>query len=151
MTEESRPDGGDGDGGEAAEALSIAKELRELIKAILEKLTDAVRYGKRTRLMSWGLALSVVLDVGLTVITGAVLIHEAHTSQAIHRSQVEACGIGNGFRAGQRRLWDHVIAVSQAPPGETRAQREARLAKLAAFRAYIGRQFRPVDCQKLYR
>src|SRR5258707_5788031 len=73
--------------------------------------------------MSWGLALSVVLDIGLTVITGAVLIHEAHTSQAIHRSQLEACGIGNGFRAGQRRLWDHVIAVSQAPPGVTPAER----------------------------
>ena len=142
--------GGEG-AGEAAEALSIAKELRELIKAILEKLTDAVRYGRRTRLMSWGLALSVVLDIGLTVITGAVLIHEAHTSQAIHRSQLEACGIGNGFRAGQRRLWDHVIAVSQAPPGETPAERRARLTKLAAFRAYIGRQFRPVNCKTLYR
>src|SRR5258707_4035398 len=106
---------------------------------------------RRTRLMSWGLALSVVLDIGLTVITGAVLIHEAHTSQAIHRSQVEACRIGNGFRAGQLRLWDHVIAVSTAPPGETRPQRAVRLAELAAFRAYIGRQFHPVDCQKLYR
>ena len=150
MTGESRPEGGEG-AGEAAEALSIAKELRELIKAILEKLTDAVKYGRRTRLMSWGLALSVVLDVGLTVITGAVLIHEAHTSQAIHRSQLEACAIGNGFRAGQRQLWDHVIAVSAAPPGETRAEREARLARLAAFRVYIGRQFRPVNCGRLYR
>src|SRR5260221_1816549 len=94
--------GGEG-AGEAAEALSIAKELRELIKAILEKLTDAVRYGRRTRLMSWGLALSVGLGIGLTVITGAVLIHQAHTSQAIHRSQLEACGIRNGFHTRQLR------------------------------------------------
>ncbi len=137
-------------GSDAAEALSIAKQLRDLISQILERLADAVKYGKQTRRISWFLGVSLAFDIGLSVVTGAVLIHEAHNSQAIRRSQLQACAIGNGFRAGQRQLWDHVIAVSAAPPGETRAQREARLAKLAAFRVYIGRQFHPVDCVKLY-
>jgi hypothetical protein len=147
-----KPDAGDGDAaGDASEALSIAKELRELIKAILEKLTDAVKYGRRTRLMSWLLAASVVLDVGLSVLTVHLYIGQAQVSRDIHRSQVRACAIGNDFRTRQRQLWDHVIAVSVPPPGETAAQRHVRLARLAAFRVYIGRQFHPVDCAALYR
>jgi len=137
-------------GDDAAEALSIARQLRDLIAEILDRLTDAVKYGKRTRVMSWGLVASVILDVGLSVLTVRLYVGQAHVSDDIHASQLHACAIGNDFRAGQRQLWDHVIAVSTAPPGETAAQRQARLAKLAAFRLYIGRQFRPVKCKSLY-
>ncbi len=156
MTEE-EPGPGRDDASDASEALSLVKELRELVGAILERLTEAVRYGKRTRKISWGIGLLGALDITLSVITVAVLFNQAHVEGQLHQqqavirqSQLRACGIGNDFRAGQRQLWNHVIAVSSAPPGETRAEREARLAKLAAFRAYIGRQFRAVSCTALY-
>src|SRR5258708_35527502 len=86
-------------------SLSIAKQLRDLISQILERLADAVKYGKQTRRISWFLGVSLAFDIGLSVVTGAGLLHEAHNSQAIRRAQLQAWANGNGFRSRQRATW----------------------------------------------
>jgi hypothetical protein len=146
-------------GDPAAEALGLARQLRELIGEILERLTDAVKYGRRTRVMAWGLVASVILDVALSVLAVTVIVHQVHaarqlaaTIRAVHVSQLRSCAIGNSLRAGQVRLWDHLLALPAAPPqGETAAERAARLERVTAFRVYVHRQFAPVDCRSLYR
>jgi hypothetical protein len=154
-----------GEPDDAAEALGLARQLRELIGEILERLTDAVKYGRRTRLMAWGLLASVILDVGLSAVTVAVIVHQVHASRqqqqtsrqlaatirAVHLSQLRACAIGNSGRAGQIRLWDHLLATSPPPQGETAAERAQRQETITAFRLYVHRQFAPVRCKALYR
>jgi hypothetical protein len=129
--------------GLAAQALSIARQATETQEKIV------IQQGKSRRNIRL-IAVSVALDVALSVSLIFLAVGQASVSDQIHRSQVTACGIGNGNRAAQIRLWDHVIAISKAPPGETAAQRTARLAKLAAFRAYVRTTFHPVDCTALY-
>ena len=127
----------------AARAIAIAEKAAETQKAIV---AQQGRSKRNIRLI----AVSVVLDVALSAGIGVLAVSQIHVSEQIHASQLQACGIGNDFRARQVRLWDHVLAISKAPPGETSAERAVRLAKLAAFRGYVAAQFRPVDCISLY-
>jgi hypothetical protein len=129
--------------GLASRAIRIAEKAAETQQAIVRQQARS----KRT--LRW-LFVSVAVDLALSAAMVTLGISQAHVSAQIHRSQLNACAIGNDFRAGQVRLWDHVLAVSQAPGGETAAERKARLAKLARFRAYVAAQFKPVDCAKLY-
>jgi hypothetical protein len=129
--------------GLAARAIAIAEGAAETQKAIV------AQQGKSRRNIRL-IAVSVVLDVALSAGIGVLAVSQIHVSQQIHASQLQACGIGNDFRARQVRLWDHVLSVSKAPPGETAAERQVRLAKLAEFRSYVAAQFRPVNCTVLY-
>ena len=62
-------------------------------------------------------------------------------------SVVQLCQSGNEFRAQQVTLWEHIIAISQPPPHETRAQKRARLATVRAFGAYLHQVFAPRNCR----
>lgn len=139
-----------GPAAETARAIETAGALSGVLGDLSARLAALSAYGKRSRRVIWLLAVSVVLDITLSAVTVILALGLAGTDHAIRRSQLSACEAGNGFRAGQVALWDHIIAVSSAPPHETPAQREARLARLAAFRAYIAAQFRPADCTRLY-
>ena len=68
-----------------------------------------------------------------------------------HRVQVYACGLGNESRAQQITLWTHIAHIAAGPPHETRAERQARHARLAAFLAYVHHIFAPRDCAAIYR
>jgi len=46
----------------------------------------------------------------------------------------------------QVTLWTHLVAISTPPPRETAAQRQRRLAAVAAFLAYVRQVFAPRDC-----
>jgi hypothetical protein len=129
--------------GLAAQALSIARQATETQEKIV---TQQGKSRRNIRLI----AVSVVLDIALSVSLVFLAVSQAHVSDSIHSSQLAACALGNGFRASQAQVWDHFIARSAAPPGETAAQRTARLRRLADARAYIARHYRPVNCQLLY-
>lgn len=128
----------------AARAIAIAEEAGATQTRIV---AQQARSRRTTRL----LAVSVVLDVMLSLFALYLARAQYDVTHAIRGSQLASCTIGNHFRAGQVQLWDHVIAVSTAPPHESSAARAARLAKLAAFHAYVGHQFAPVNCTQLYR
>jgi hypothetical protein len=127
----------------AARAIALAERAAGTQEAII---VQQARNRRQIRLI----AVSVAVDIVLSVTCVFLAVSQARVSHQIHVSQLTSCRIGDDFRAGQVRLWDHVIAVSKAPPGETAAAREARLAKLAAFRAYVRAEFRPVNCSRLY-
>ena len=127
----------------AARAIGIAEKAQKTQEAIVGQQARS----KRTARL---LTVSVALDITLSVVTILLALGQASVSQSIHQSQLNGCAIGNKFRVGQVALWDHVIAVSSAPPRETDAQRAKRTATTTAFRAYVHAQFAPVDCGKLY-
>jgi hypothetical protein len=127
----------------ATRAIKTAEEVSGTQASIVKQ------QARNKRTLRW-LFASVAVDLALSIAMVTLAIAQAHVSAQIHQSQLNACAIGNDFRAGQVRLWDHVIAVSSAPRGETAAERKARLAKLTAFRSYVAAHFRPVDCRSLY-
>jgi hypothetical protein len=127
----------------AARAIEIAEKAAET----QEQIVAQQRKSKRTIRF---LIVSVAFDIALSVSLIFLAAGQASVSGQIHSSQVTACGIGNATRAAQIALWDHVIATAAVPPHETAAQRKARLARLAGFRAYVKSTFHPVNCQALY-
>jgi hypothetical protein len=136
---------------EGESPIAVAKELRDIIGQIGRDLETTRTYGRKTRRLSVALVISVAADIVLSLLLGYTVLREHQNSDAIRTSQIRACSIGNDGRAAQRRLWDHVLTVSSAPnPGETAAQRTVRLRQLHDFRLFINREFRPVDCVKLY-
>ena len=127
----------------AARAIAIAEKAASTQDAIVAQQ----RKSKRTVRL---LAVSVILDIMLSVATITLAVNQQNVSRAIHDSQLAACAIGNETRAAQVQLWDHVIGISRPPPGETGAERKARLARLAALRAYVRNTFRQINCAALY-
>ena len=134
----------------ADRAIGIAEKAQETQGEIVRTQRRIVAQQGRQRHFAYALAVSLVVDIALSVFLIRLDVGQVHVSQAIRRSQFAGCAIGNEFRAGQVRLWDHVIVVSAVPPHETAAQREKRLARLESFRAYVAAQFRPVNCARLY-
>lgn len=128
----------------AERAISIAGKAAATQAAIVKQ---QARSKKVTR---W-LAVSVALDVTLSIVTIFLAAGQISVSDSIRRTQVNGCALGNGYRTAQVRLWDHVISVSVPPPRETPAERARRLATVRAFRVYVHGVFRPVDCARLYR
>ena len=61
-------------------------------------------------------------------------------------SVVQLCQAANTARAQQVVLWEHLVTISQPPPGETPAQRSRRLDTTRVFLAYIHRIFAQRNC-----
>lgn len=134
----------------AERAIALAEQTAATQATIVKNQTailDAqAKAKKHARLLAVSLAVDMILTVGAFLLAG----HQAGITDAIHQSQLQACAIGNDFRARQAQVLDHFIGQSTAPPGETPAQRTVRLARLADARAYVARAYHPVDCTALY-
>jgi hypothetical protein len=136
-----------------------------------ERQDEDRAYGRRNRHIIWFVAVSLLVDITVTGVTlllfhyqsdisrqlhaqevtqAAIIRQQAAIIAAQHRSQLNGCALGNTFRSRQQGLWDHFIAVSAIPPGETPAQRKARLERLASARAYVASAYMQIDCRKLY-
>lgn len=110
----------------------------------LQKTVDEITgYSRRTRKLIWGLAVSLALDITLSVIIAILSVSALSASSAVHRSQLAACAIANQTRVQQIQLWQFVITLSQQQP-------DANKAELRTFEAYLHKTFGSVDCRKLY-
>lgn len=135
--------------------------LPAALKDVRDELRRLNADGRRSRHLIWWLAVSLALDIALTVVV-AVLAVEAHdaaaTAQgarqyaaAVHSSQIGACRIGNTLRAKEVQLWSHLASLSSPPPHSTKAQRAVQARRIAALLAYVRRTFVQLDCQAIYR
>lgn len=142
------------DGGDIAElaerAIALAEQTAGTQAEIVRQQAENTGTVATLRKVTIGLAVSLAVDITLTVVVLFLTGHQADLTHAIHKSQLASCAIGNDFRARQAQVWEHVLAVSTPPANETPAERTARLAKVDAFRVYVARQFHPVDCTALY-
>jgi hypothetical protein len=137
------------------EALNIIEGATDALGAVREELSRLNAYGRRNRRLIIALAVSLCLDVLLTVaviVGGVALAGNKATIGEIHQTQVNACQTGNRLRDEQRRLWEHVVAISKPPRGAlTPAQARERERTTSAFLAYVRRVLPDLDCQVLYR
>ena len=94
----------------------------------------------------------VILAVIAVIVAGAsswLAVRAVQGEVKSRASVVQLCETGNGFRAQQVTLWEHIIAISAPPPRETPAQHRARAALLASFRQYVRQVFAARDCSRL--
>ena len=149
----------------AAKAMALAKALSETLAEIASRLDEYSAFGKRSRQiitslrrMSIGLAVSLVLDIVLTIVLGftAFSAHDTASTntqlvQELHAAQLTSCADGNTFRSDQDTIWrDFISLITKPAAGESRAQ-VAKTDKLAAqFLAYVSTVNHPVNCEALY-
>lgn len=111
------------------------------IKALARHIT-------RTRRMVRLLAISVVVDVVLSVVVGVVAFKaEQATNDAnqARRAVVASCVSGNAARAVQRDLWGFILSLPP-PPTLTPAEAASRAAQTSQLKAYIATNLAARDC-----
>lgn len=100
-------------------------------------------FGRRTRRLAVGLAISFALDVVLTVVVTLLSLSALNQGNTLHASQLTACMYGNQARTQQITLWNEVLALSaQSPHANTQTDE--------AFKQFIAKTFAPVDCARIY-
>jgi len=150
----------------AAKALGLAAALDDTLTQIAGRLDRYAVYGRRSRKIIIGLAVSFALDVIITIVLGftafsahntasanAGLVRGLHNAQVqLHAAQLEACSAGNVFRADQDTIWQGFIHIITAKPAPGTPESQVKAAdKLAAqFLAYVAKVNHPVNCEALY-
>lgn len=144
--------------------IQTAKALTDALEGMTKQLAAVKATVARGKRIIIGLAVSLVLDVALTVVVTltAAQAHDtaaqAHDASAranatvtqLHAIQVSSCNAGNGTRAAEIQLWTHLAAVSTPPAGSTPAQAAKDRQAIAALLTYVRQVFKPRDCAKIY-
>ena len=92
------------------------------------------------------LILAMVVSILCSFLLAWYAANRATSSRATVQ---ELCISGNDYRSQQKQLWEFVITLSVPHPGETAAERTARLKNIKKFRTYLNRITAPRDCSRI--
>ena len=123
------------------DALNATTAELNATKAEVQRLRT---YGRRNRKF-------IIFDIALTLAltgVGAVSVHAVQSADSANAAQSALCQAGNIARAQQVQLWGFVLNIS-APAKGSPPQTPAQKARIAAFRAYLARDFASRDCSHL--
>jgi hypothetical protein len=105
-----------------------------------EQMARLTRRNKRDRRLSFVLALSVLLDVGLSVATVRLYTDNHNVSQAEHRSAITACHLANKNRVENITINAELMKATGLEGTTAAASITHLIAEVNALR----------DCSKLY-
>ncbi|MBB1153532.1 hypothetical protein [Amycolatopsis dendrobii] len=132
-------------------AIAAAERLQESVVDLKEEIRGLRSYGERNRHLIVGLAVSLVLDVLLTigVIIAAVTANHAGDLAAANRqNQLDTCTSTNQTRQASRNLWNYVLdQAAKDAEGQTPERRR----QIAEFRTYMQSAYADRDCSKIGR
>lgn len=142
-----QPKPSDGEARPPAEAIATAQQLTTAVRELAERADALQGYGRRTRLATWGLGVSVAIDVIFSVVALWAIGQAQSASDAAEQTrqtQIQTCLATNTARAQNKQLWVYVLSVPPSRPltGEERKRR-------ADFRAYLDKVFVPRDCTRI--
>lgn len=116
----------------------MADDARSSLQRTVDEITG---YSRRTRKIIWGLVISIVLDVALTVVIGFLTASALHANSTLHESQLNACALTNQSRAENLGLWDYLFHL--AGGAKTPADK--------LLLARVDKTFAPEDCAAIYK
>lgn len=130
-------------------ALAAAARLNESVTDLRDEIHYLRSYGERNRHYIWGLAISLMLDVALSivVIIVAVQANDANDrANANHQYQIDSCNQSNQARMVSANLWNYVLdAAAKSPENQTPDRKK----QIADFRAYMESAYQQRDCSKV--
>jgi hypothetical protein len=131
----------------AEEAVKLANAVDRLNEDMSEQVVALSNVIKRDRRRLIVLAVSVVLDIVLSIAVAFFAFTATSAKSTAEQNRHDArvtCQATNEARVQQIQLWDFVLNLSasgmQTPAEKARAQQ---------FRAYVARVFAPRDCGQL--
>lgn len=132
-------------------AIAAAIRLQGSVIDLKEEIAALRDYGQRSRKIIWSLAVSLVLDVLLSIVVVVVAIQakDANTlAQANQQTQIATCESTNQSRQVAVNLWRYVLDASAKDP---KNQTPERVKQIEDFRAYMESAYQPRDCSKIGR
>jgi hypothetical protein len=108
------------------------------------ELCAVENYGHRNRRYIVGLAVSIGLDVALSIVVIIVALVVSSTNDIAHQNreaQKASCLSGNDTRAASVQLWSYVLDTAERNNPANRAQIED-------FRTYMKKAYAPRDCNQ---
>ncbi|MET9262422.1 hypothetical protein [Amycolatopsis sp. NPDC004079] len=130
-------------------AIAAASRLQESVVDLKEEISGLRTYGRRNRHLIVGLAISLALDVLLTigVIIAAVTANRAGDLAAANRqTQIDTCTASNDTRNASRNLWNYVLDTVAKSPENATAERKQHIAE---FRTYMQTAYADRDCSQI--
>ncbi|WP_410662003.1 hypothetical protein [Amycolatopsis sp. lyj-84] len=128
------------------ETLRAAASLEDGMSALRTDIAALNQRSKRDRAWIVGLAVSLLLDVVLSVVVAVVAVEAAQATSLAEqnrRAQVSSCEAGNAARAVSVSLWAYVLdQVTKDPENQT----PERAQQIEQFRRYISTAYAPRDC-----
>lgn len=132
-----------------ADTLEAARRLELGMAALKDEIRDQHVYGRRNRHLIWGLAISLVFDVLLSVALFVTFVAVGNAQNAADRNrqtQIATCESGNQFRQVSSNLWTYILDTAAKNPEN---QTEARRKQIADFRTYMLSAYAARDCSQI--
>lgn len=126
--------------------LEAAERLEESMTSLTVEMRHLREYGRRNRHYIWGLTISIVLDIALSIVVAFVAVQASNASSLANQnrqSQITTCEAGNQARAVTVQLWTYVLDLSAQQPEN---QSPDKRAKVEQFRTYMRNSYAPRDC-----
>lgn len=129
------------------QALIAASRLQESMEDLRGELRAVETYGQRSRHYIVGLAISIGLDVALSIVVIVVALVVSNTNDIANQNreaQKASCLSGNETRAVSVQLWNYVLDTAEHNnPGNKK--------QIEDFRAYMQKAYAPRDCDQIGR
>jgi hypothetical protein len=128
--------------------LAAALRLNESMADLSTEMRALRDYGHRNRRYIWGLTISLILDLALSIVVAfvAVQANEASSLAAQNRTaQKTTCEASNQSRLVTTNLWNYVLDLSLKQPNLTPEKQK----QISDFRAYMTDAYAQRDCTQL--
>lgn len=136
--------------------LAAAERLQNSMDGLSDEIRGLQTYGQRNRHYIWGLGVSLVLDIILSVAVAVIAVqaNSASTqasnasSQANRNQQTQqvTCKATNDAREANRNLWTYIINVTEQSNADAPPAQKAQIEKL---RDFVEQVFAARDCSNL--
>lgn len=134
------------------EGIEAANRMTDVLGDFTKELQKLTKRDRRVRLILRILAVSLIIDVSLTVAVSLSAVSNRNNSAAIHRSQIAACATANSQRDSERAIWDYVLDdLTRPSPGESAQQKARSKAAVAVIEAKVAATFADHNCAAVYK
>lgn len=132
-----------------ADVLAAANRLDESMVGLKDEIHYLRKYGRRNRHLIWGLGVSLLFDLALSVLLFFVFVvagNARDTADRNRQTQIATCESSNQARQVSSNLWLYILDTAAKNPEN---QTEARRKQIADFRAYMLNSYAARDCSQI--
>lgn len=132
-----------------ADTLAAADRLSGSMQDLRSEMTYLRRYGHRSRILIWGLAVSLVLNLAVLAFVAIVAVQANDASSLGNQNKQSAfisCNAGNQARAVSAQLWTYVLGLTEQNAKEQGTLTSQAEKQIADFKTYISTAYAPRDC-----
>lgn len=127
-----------------ARTFAAADRLNDSMSELGAEIQALRNYGRRNRRYIAGLAISLALDIILSVVVAFVAVTAAQANDLAtqnHNTQVATCESSNQSRLVTVNLWNYILDSASKNNADA-----AKLKQIQDFRAYMQKAYAQRDC-----